>query len=272
MSTNEKVAGEKVRKERGSALEKALAVLSAVIDQPQAVGLPDVAARVGLPRQTVHRVLQQLEENGLILRNPARDRFSIGPKLTHFALKTLQSANQGAPVRAVLQDLVNDIKETCNIGVLDGLEFVYLERIECEWSLRVHLRAGSRVPAHAAAAGKMMLSSLRPSSVMNLIKVQPLTAYTEYTITDASTFMGELQQIREQSYSLNNQEYSVGLIGAAVPIVDRSRRQIAALAVQAPTSRLSLEEAIGHIPRLRAAANKLADVWVGEDAKSVLAA
>jgi len=138
VSTNEKEASEKVRKERGSALEKALAVLSAVIDQPQAVGLPDVAARVGLPRQTVHRVLQQLEENGLILRNPARDRFSIGPKLTHFALKTLQSANQGAPVRAVLQDLVNDIKETCNIGVLDGLEFVYLERIECELSL-IHI-------------------------------------------------------------------------------------------------------------------------------------
>ena len=61
MSADEKGAGEKVRKERGSALEKALAVLSAVIDQPQAVGLPDVAARVGLPRQTVHRVLQQLE-------------------------------------------------------------------------------------------------------------------------------------------------------------------------------------------------------------------
>lgn len=262
----------KAKKERGSALDKAMRVLDALVDQPQSVGLPDLTARVGLPRQTVHRVLQQLEELGFVLRNPARDRYSIGPNLTDLALKTLHSANQSAPVRAVLQDLVDDIQETCNIGVLDRLELVYLERIECEWHLRVHLKAGSRVPAHATAGGKMLLSSLRPSLIANLLKTRPLKAFTEHTITDQTALTVALQDIRKQGCSLNNQEFALGLIAVAVPIADHTGRHVASLALQAPTSRLSMEKAVGHIPKLHAAAKKLADIWLSDSDGDVLAA
>ena len=143
--------------ERGSALDKALAVLEAITAQAQPIGLPDLSARLDLPRQTVHRVLLQLEAAGLIVRDPSRDRFSVGPRFSMLALAALQTQNQAAPIRAILQALVDDIQETCNIGVLDGMQFVYLERVECHWSLRVHLQAGSRVPAHCTSGGKVML-------------------------------------------------------------------------------------------------------------------
>ena len=122
---------------RSSALEKALSVLEAVSDQTQSVGLPDLAARLGLPRQTVHRVLGQLEKLKLIIRDRSRERYSIGPRLSRLAFVTLRSLNQSAPVRLILQELVDDIGETCNVGVLDDLDYVFLQLMECRWPLRL---------------------------------------------------------------------------------------------------------------------------------------
>ena len=78
--------------QRLNVLGKALAVLEAVADQPYGIGLPDLAVRLNLPRQTVHRVLRQLQDSGLLLRDPVRERFSVGPRMTRLALGALYQA------------------------------------------------------------------------------------------------------------------------------------------------------------------------------------
>jgi DNA-binding IclR family transcriptional regulator len=209
----------------------------------------------------VHRVLAQLEANGLIVRDAARDRFSIGPRLSRLALASLYSNNQGAPIRAILQALVDDIRETCNLGVLDGLELLYLERIECDWSLRVHLQAGSRVPAHCTSGGKALLAFLPDDLRARLIAAAALEAYTENTITEPQALEAELARTRERGYALNDQEFSVGIMGAAVPVLDARGRALAALALHAPVARLSVADAARHVPKLQAAAKRLAKAW-----------
>jgi len=252
------------REERGSALDKALAVLEAITAQSQPIGLPDLSARLNLPRQTVHRVLVQLEAAGLVVRDPSRDRFSVGPRLSTLALDALQTHNQAAPVRAILQELVDDIEETCNIGVLDGLQFVYLERIECEWSLRVHLQAGSRVPAHCTSGGKVMLAHLDKGIRARLLASVPLKSFTPHTITRITDLEAALAEVRDRGYAVNDQEHTLGVIGVGVPIADRRGRVLAALAVHGPAARLGLERAIGFVPRLKEAAAIIAGAWTGE--------
>jgi len=247
--------------ERGSALEKALAVLEAITAQSQPIGLPDLSARLGLPRQTVHRVLMQLEAAGLIVRDPSRDRFSVGPRLNTLALNALTTHNQSAPIRAILQSLVDDIEETCNVGVLDGTDFLYLERIECHWSLRVHLTAGSRLPAHCTSGGKVMLANLDGRVRERLLRNLTLKRYTDTTITQAEDLEAHLAAIRERGYAVNNQEFTVGIVGVAVPITDPQGRILAALALHGPAPRLDLDRAIGFVPKLKEAAARMAEAW-----------
>ena len=249
------------RADRSSALEKALAALEAMAEQPQPVGLPDLATLLGLPRQTAHRLLRQLEAHGLALRDPSRERFSIGPRFSALALKALASRNQGAAVRAILAGLVKDVGETCNVGVLDGLEFVYLERIECQWSLRVHLSAGSRVPAYCTSGGKVMLAHLDPDVRASLWKSGNLVAHTPRTITRPAVLERQLAQIRKQGFALNDEEFTVGIVGVAVPIAARGGRVVGGLALHGPRARLSLSKAEGHVRRLEQAAARIADVW-----------
>lgn len=244
-----------------SALDKALAVLEAVTEQRQAVGLPDLAARLNLPRQTVHRLLGQLEEAGLVRRDPARERYSVGPRQSRLALASLVSRNQGAPMRLVLQDLVGEINETCNIGVLDDLDYIYIERIECSWPLRTHLEAGSRIGAHANSGGKLMLAQVDPEALRRILKGRKLKAYTRHTLVKPSDLLAELDLVRKQDYALNREELFDGIVGIAVPIRARDSRVLAALAIHGPLARLDLKKCEAMLPKLRKAAAKIADVW-----------
>jgi DNA-binding IclR family transcriptional regulator len=249
------------RHSRSSALEKALAILEAVSDQSQAVGLPDLAARLKLPRQTVHRVLAQLEKLQLVTRDPARERYSVGSKLSWLALETLRSLNQSAPVRVILRDLVDDIGETCNVGVLNDLDYICLHRIECRWPLRLHQELGAPMPAHTVSGGKVLLAHLDPIVVRRLLKGRRLKASTPRTITRGAALEAELARVRAAGFALNNQEHMVGIVGVAVPLFDPDGNVLAAVGMHGPLPRLTIKACERHVPRLRQAAEKIARVW-----------
>jgi DNA-binding IclR family transcriptional regulator len=239
-----------------------LAVLEAIADQPQAVGLPDLAARLNLARQTVHRILGKLEDARLVLRDAARERYSIGPRLSTLALATLCSNNQNAQIKVLLQNLVDEVKETCNIGVLDGFDYVYVARIEAKWPLRTHLETGSRMASHAVAGGKLMLSELDPEYLRRLLGGRKLPALTARTITRPADLASELAKIRAKGFALNDQEFFDGIIGIAVPIKGASGRTLAALAMHGPVTRLTLKMCEARVGRLRRAAEHVSRAWL----------
>jgi DNA-binding IclR family transcriptional regulator len=247
--------------QRLNVLGKALAVLEAVTDHPQGIGLPDLAARLEMPRQTVHRVLVQLEEAGLLLRDRARERFMVGARLTRLSLAALMSGNRWAPVREVLQELVDEIGETCNLGVLDGLDYVYVERIECEWPLRIHLEVGNRSPAHCLSGGKVLLAYLDPKHRARLLRSRKLIARTSRSITRVPELEEELARVRDRGYGMNDQENFDGIVAVAVPIWDGKQRVVSALTMHGPVSRLSLEACTASVPRLQQAAQRISRSW-----------
>lgn len=245
----------------GSALNKAVAVLELITTQSQAVGLVDIATKLQLPRQTVHRVLLQLEEQSLIVRDASRDRFYVGPKLSQLAINALFSENHNLPTRVILRELVDDIQESCNIGVLDGLDFVYLDRIEADQTLRVHSEAGSHVPAHCTSGGKILLAYLEKTQQRKLLKLKVFKRFTSMTSIDPAELEAELDNIKTLGYSTNDQEHTDGVVGVAMPILDSSGRAIAAIACHAPAARISLDRLQTHLPKIGASAKALGRYW-----------
>lgn len=247
--------------EHGSALSKAISVLELITAQSQAIGLPDLAVKLGLPRQTVHRILLQLEQLGLIIRDTSRDRFYVGPKLSRLAVNALFSENHNMPARAILRDLVDDIQESCNIGVLDGMDFVYLDRIEANRTLRVHSEAGSHVPAYCTSGGKVLLAYLADKERKKMLQSATRRAFTDATIVNQEALEAELATIRKRGYSTNNQEHTAGVVGVAMPILGPDGRAIAAIACHAPVARISLEQLRTFIPKIEDSASLLSRYW-----------
>ena len=249
------------KRQRLSALDKSILVLEAIAAQPQAVGLPDLTAKLNIPRQTLHRILQQLESMDLVKREPARDRYAIGSALTRLSLSALHSDNQSAPARSVLRALVDDLNETCNLGILRGDEFEYLERIECNWSLRIRLPLGERVPAHCTAGGKLMLAYLDAQLRADILRGAKLNRFTPNTLTSFKDLEAQFETIRSEGFAVNNEEFSIGTLGLAVPIFDADKNARAALALHAPTARLSERDFPKLVGRLRSSASRIGELW-----------
>ena len=64
-----------------SALGKAITVLETVIDRTSPVSIGALAMWLGLPKQTVHRIVRQLVDEGLLERAPGSDGYTAGRRL-----------------------------------------------------------------------------------------------------------------------------------------------------------------------------------------------
>ena len=239
---------------------RAFGVVEAIGRSNRPMLLMDVVAEVGLPKPTVHRILTQLVEAGLLRRLPGAG-YGVGARLSRLG-RDLITNDAGRPARrAILQQLVDTLGETCNFTMLDGAGIIYLDRVETASPLRLNLQPGSRVPAHCSASGKLLLAHLPPAQCARLVAHLPLTRFTARTITDRTALEAELARIRACGYSVDDEEYLEGLVCVAVPVTDEQQRVWATVAVHGPAARMPLEAALARLPELRAAAKALGETY-----------
>lgn len=236
---------------------RAFRVLEAVAQHADGCTPAQVVLAVGLPKQTVHRLVSQLVHGGLLVREPRTRRLQLAERVERFALAALVHGSARTERRGILQRLVADLGETCNLAALAGTDVVYLDRVEAAWPLRQTLAPGSRVPAHATSSGKLLLSLLPRAQRERLLARLPLRGFTEATIVRRDALERELVETRRRRVGINRSEHLRGLCGVAVPVMADRQRACAAVALQAPASRMPLEAMLAHLPRLREAAREM---------------
>ena len=239
------------------AVGRAMRLLDALAAAPGPVALAELAAATGLPKATAHRLLLQLEAAGAVRREPDGKRFAPGDGLRRLARGVMRISAQAGPARDVMAALVAEIGETCNLGVLDGRAVLYVERVECDQPLRLHLRAGSRVPLHATAVGKLILAHMPPARAARLLGPGPLPALTPNT-RDRAALLAQLPEIRRDGLSFNAEEATPGVTGVAAPVFAPDGALLAGLSIHAPLSRFDIDAARAAAPRLTQAAAEIA--------------
>jgi DNA-binding IclR family transcriptional regulator len=237
---------------------KVFAVLETVASVPRPLTVSELAVLLGVPKPTMHRIVRQLDAEGLLQREPHTRAYGPGPRLLSFAMDAMRSSMRFGPRHAVLEVLSAEVGETCNFGMIAGSAVVYLDRVEASWPFGLKFEAGSRVPLHCTSMGKLLLSALPRRRRDALISASALSRYTENTITDAGKLRRELDEIRKRGFSVDNQEFLAGVVCLAVPVSDKKGAVCAAIAISAPEARMSAAEAIEHLPALKSAAEDMA--------------
>jgi len=225
-----------------SAIQKNLMILQALANHGSAMTIAELSQSLTMPKQTIHRVVTELERLGALSRDLTTDRFTFGPIMRTLATNVLHTPTLSHITHPILLDLVRTVKETCNIGILTDQMVTYVDRQECEWPLRVQLQPGSKVPIHCTAIGKLLLAHLKETDRNRLLQSLSLKRFTDNTFTDITALDRHLQEIRQSGYALNNEEDCPGLIALAVPIHDACGQVRAGLAIHAPISRLSVNQ------------------------------
>lgn len=242
----------------GSAILRAVRILEAIAQSDSPLQLAEICREVDLPKPTVYRILATLEHAGLVGREPGSKRYGCAERFNALAGQALLRSPNRAARRAVLEELVEQIGETCNLTIPNNNAVLYLDRVEASWPLRISLGAGSKVPLYASASGKLFLSAMPRRSRERFLRVTPMIRHTANTLTDPAALARELETIRAQGYSVDNEEYLSGICCVAVPVRDEDGRLVAALAVHAPSARMGIGQATEFLPLLRQSADAIA--------------
>ena len=233
------------------------ALLEVIAAQQRLFSLQSLVEETGLPKPTLHRMLQQLEGAGLVQRESDGRHYATGVRLRRLAETLLLNNTFHGARHRVLRGLVDEIGESCNITALVGAEVVYLDRVETAAPLRFALQAGSRVPAHCSASGKVFLAQMPPAQRARLLAHAPLERCTDKTLTTHKALEAELKTVRRQGYATDREEFLPGLVCVAVPVPSDGARASLCVALQAPVMRLPLERALQWLPALQRAAQAL---------------
>ncbi|HEY0293529.1 MAG TPA: IclR family transcriptional regulator [Hansschlegelia sp.] len=239
---------------------KPLTLLERIAAMEHPVTLADVTAGSDVPRPTLHRWLNALAAAGLLQRAPDGRRFELAPRASQLAFAILAN-RPGASLRHdLLKKVVQTVGESCNLTVLHGTEVTYIDRVEAMWPLRITFQRGSRVPAHCSASGKLFLALMPPAKRDTILRDLTFERFTENTLSSGEALLAELATIRKKRFALDREEYQAGLVCLAVPVIQRIGRSptcVAALAMQAPVSRISYEALLEKLPALQNAAQAL---------------
>ena len=236
------------------------ALLEVIASKDQFFSLQGLAEETGTPKPTLHRMLQQLENAGLLERGADSRQYGTGVRLRKLAENLLLKDTFHGARHGVLRALVNEVGESCNLTALSGSEVIYLDRVETPAPLRFYLHSGSRVPVHCSASGKIFLAGMTPAQRQRLLAHSPLEAFTPKTLTDKDALEEEIKQVKRQGFAFDNEEFLPGLLCVAVLVPSDSGRSNLCVAVQAPIMRLSPDKALKLLPALQRAAQAISRI------------
>jgi DNA-binding IclR family transcriptional regulator len=210
---------------------RAFTVLEAFTPASPALTLSEIARRTGLPLTTTHRLLAELCAEGALERD-AEGTYRIGLRLWEIA----SLAPRGVPLREAalpfLEDLYEVTHENAQLGVREGREVLYIERITGRRAIRVLTRVGGRFPLHASAIGLVLLAHA-PQDVQREVLAGPLQRFTDHTITDPSRLERILAQVRRDGVAISDRQVTDDAMSVAAPVTDQSGEVVAALSVVA---------------------------------------
>ena len=240
---------------------RGLVVLEKVVQARRPVSATELIEELELPKPTVNRILQQLEDEGLLQREPVNRRYLPGARTRQIALEVMSNTALGAPRHAILKALSEEIGETCNCALLDGDHTVYFDRVEANWPFRIQLPIGTQLPLHCTASGKLFLAYMESRQRQRLLGAAPLKRFTDRTITDIEQISTELKRIEKEGIGVDNEEFMAGMAAVAVPVLTPTNSICFTVAVHAPAVRKPLAALRQYVPALRQAAAAMAATY-----------
>jgi IclR family transcriptional regulator, acetate operon repressor len=216
-------------------LMKGLQALDLVRASVQPVRTIDIAERLEIDKGAASRTLQTLVQAGYANRTQDR-RYVPGEKLRPEQPPQLVGVVRlRERAHALLRELADFAGECAHLAILAGDRVLYLDKIESPQSLRVDQPIGTLAPLHCTALGKVFLAFAGAP-----IPPRP-EHYTPRTITDPQLLAAHVRSIAQQGYSVDDEEFALGVRCVAAPLRDESGRVVGAIGVSGPTARVSLE-------------------------------
>ena len=242
------------------AVTRALDILELFLDGEEALSAPDITRRLQLPRTTVHELVTTLTARSYLAQTPEQPgRYRLGVRAYQLGSRYAEQLDLAAEGQQVAREVAESCDETVHVAVLEGLDVIYIAKVDSVHAVRMVSAAGRRLPAHCTSVGKMLLASLPPGELEARLAEETgeegagegtggettgkgaLAALTPDSITDPDELRAVLPGIRARGVAVEHRESNPDVSCVAAPVRDGSGRVVASLSISVPVIRWSGE-------------------------------
>ena len=243
-----------------NSLSKGLRVLEAFSAERTEMTLSEVARAAGLDPGTAFRMLNTLVMLGYVARVPDSKRFRLTLKVVDLGFHAIGRSDLRELARPILRSLVNEISEAASLGVLDGGDVLYVERVRAGLTrLGVDIRIGTLIPAASGIIGHAILAFLSAAERERILETPPRRSDAALQPLSKAELVRTLELTRQRGYALQDSLFGNGLRVLAVPVLDGDGCPVAAISLAAPVVRMSMDEFRARsLDPVRAAAKQIA--------------
>jgi len=211
--------------------------------------LAELCRRLDWPKTTVHRILLTLQSLGYVKQDPETSRYQASIKFFELGRKAIQRIDVLEISHPFMIRLADNTGETVNLGILDEVDIVCIDKVTSKQALRHDQPIGTKVRAHCTGFGKAVLAFLTDEQRANLFSRHALSPCTSKSLKSLNALNKELQLVRERGYAVDNEESCYGVACVGAPISDYSGRVVAGISIAGPTTRIK-EGNIPHLAKL----------------------
>lgn len=245
------------RPARESMLERMTFIIDAFDDPNEVLMLEDVTVRAGLPRSTTHRIVTELVDLGWLARTGrgyalgTRAVGALGPQASHARIRIAASD--------IVQELYLRTGMVIHLGVLDGSQEYFLDKVGGPFARALRSRVGSRLAAYRGTGGRSMLALLTPERVDQLVgdELARDGARGEWTLPRLHAELNRIRGAQGVAYELTENVSGIGAggIGSLAAAIRTSDGTVASLCVAGEAHKVRLERVA---PLVREASIRLA--------------
>lgn len=238
-------------------LDRALRILDLFDEYETELKITDISERMQLHKSTVHSLLKTLQSRNYIEQNIENGKYRLGMKLFERGNLVIRSLDIRTISKKYLIDLSVKTGNTVHLVILEGKEGIYIDKVEGSSATVLYSRIGRRIPVHCSAVGKALVANKDGGELEEILDGYVYKKQTPNTITDESTFISELEKVRENGYALDIEENEPGITCLAVPIWDHSGSVVAAMSMSQHTAGVDDDKMVHTVKMLKEAANKI---------------
>ncbi len=223
------------------ALERGSRLLDFVANAAERPTLTDIARELDLPKSSAHGLCNTLTALGLLRRN-SDQTFQIGPHVMRWANSFTRETNVVKEFAEIWDRESFLPGATVTLSVMEAGEVVYVAARNSGAIAGFNFRIGMRLPAPFTATGKCFLSFFSEAEIHALFRDGLPSPMTSRSVQDLPSLFSQLQRVRVQGFSIDNQEVADGMICVGAPILNANDHPIASIAVSLLSDALTTEQ------------------------------
>jgi len=216
-------------------VNRALDIIEVLSEESDGLGITEIAKRLQMSKSTVHRIATTLLDRGYL----AKDRngsYKIGLELIRAVGCYINSLELQTEARPYVAKITGELGLTCHLGVLDGDEVVYIEKMDVFSNVRLYSQIGVHVHAYSCSLGKCLLSNYSAEEVRHIMSNCQFVRFTDKTLSSIDELIADLDLVRRRGWALDDEESEIGHRCLGAPIYDYRGDIIAAISASGPTT------------------------------------